>query len=943
MQLKYFALVLLATGTVSAKEIHVSPRNTVALGRAKAGDTVWFKGGRYAEPVEFQGLAGTADKPITLTTAPGEKVVFDGTDVLSDDWKVVTPDSPEGKLIQPAQWQRMRGKLYCLKLDKPIYALVYDGRLMSDARWPNARWEDPWRLDRYMVLRKAGPGSKPGEIHDGLPTENTLQESKCWIHYDRGQLKQRKETLADTGLDFTGSSVLLSCFWASFGTRITEHAAGQDHFQFDTAFNGSGGLQKEAVGYVIDRVAWDDPGKFKRSSHGSVHFFLMGLPALDIPEEWFYHQASKTLFFVAPDGKQPEAGKARGKRRDYAITIENSSHVHLKGFEFSGAAALLRSCTNSRIEDCNFRFSAHNKFAIGNYDMPVTTEIQNARSKKAGNKQYGNALINCRFEYLDGNAFKGSSTGLTVDNVRIYQTQMTTLGNDSRSASFDEPLLVRRITISDVGASVGIKGGGIDSVYELNNITRIGGLQYDGASLQMGGTEQKIYRWNWSHDHPKFSYRFDTPHGGPEATHGEMSFNVAWNTPGGYMVKGDEHLVQNNLLLGDGAFVYLFNLPEWASINDNSLAANNAVPGFFADRRKGKAKMLATLKNNTTGSIEQHLRDPANLDFRLKKDSPLVDAGTVVRPEEVPWKTSPITRNPQVVGKAPDIGAYEYGASSYWIPGFKFPHASTPIPPDKTVTAKPDCDLMWLAGYQADRHDLYFGTSAEEVAKSTRPTKTFRGDANIFAPGPLVPGNTYFWRIDATRDGETIRGEVWSFTVQSLPQPVWKCAGLGPTSATSPVATEDTVFCMTYFGEPSLLAISLDSQGDVTDTDKVVWRHDRDTPYVPSPIVIDDTLYILKDKTPILTGLNVHTGEVVSPKQRLRGLSGKVYASPVAVGRRLYFTCGGGETLVLQKQGDDLKELALNELNDSFHASPAIAGNRMYLRGEKHLYCIEEK
>jgi hypothetical protein len=106
--------------------------------------------------------------------------------------------------------------------------------------------------------------------------------------------------------------------------------------------------------------------------------------------------------------------------------------------------------------------------------------------------------------------------------------------------------------------------------------------------------------------------------------------------------------------------------------------------------------------------------------------------------------------------------------------------------------------------------------------------------------------------------------------------------------------------CMTFIGKPSLLAISLHSQGDVTDAHQVLWRYDRDTPYVPSPLVIDDTLYILKDETPILTGLNVHTGEVVSPAQRLRGVSGKIDASPVAIGNRLYFTAGrpprGGES-----------------------------------------------
>ena len=104
--------------------------------------------------------------------------------------------------------------------------------------------------------------------------------------------------------------------------------------------------------------------------------------------------------------------------------------------------------------------------------------------------------------------------------------------------------------------------------------------------------------------------------------------------------------------------------------------------------------------------------------------------------------------------------------------GFKFPKASTPVPPDGTTTAKSDCDLMWLGGYKADTHDLYFGTSAEEVASAAKDDlafrKTFRGSANIFDPGELKRGRTYFWRIDAIRDGKTIKGETWKFTVEKI-------------------------------------------------------------------------------------------------------------------------------------------------------------------------------
>ncbi|MHC4995008.1 MAG: hypothetical protein ACYTGQ_08150, partial [Planctomycetota bacterium] len=188
----------------------LSPFKTIhhAVGVLKPGDTLYLRGGRYREPVEVRGLVGAADRPITIAAAPGARVVFDGTDALPDAWEEVAPDSPGGRLIQVAQWERLRknnGKLFSLKLNEPIHALIYDGQLMSDARWPDARWDDPWRLDRYTVLRRADVGSRPGELLDGFPTENALEESTQWIRYDRAPLIDARQTLAETELDFTGS------------------------------------------------------------------------------------------------------------------------------------------------------------------------------------------------------------------------------------------------------------------------------------------------------------------------------------------------------------------------------------------------------------------------------------------------------------------------------------------------------------------------------------------------------------------------------------------------------------------------------------------------------------------------------------------------------------------------------------------------------------------
>jgi hypothetical protein len=323
--------ILVSLGSPDGLEIFVSPEGddaaagtrsdpvrTIdrALENVAPGDTVSLLGGRYSQPMTAVDVHGQNGRPVTIRSLPGGQVTFDGTDVLPGEWQEVTSDSPNGAVIQEAQWQRIGdNRVFSLKLDEPIHALIYDGKLMTEARWPNARWDDPWRLDRYNVLRRATEQSTPGELFDGFPTGNTLEESSKWVHYDRDARARYREMLAGTGIDFTGSVVVISYAWGSFATRVTEHQAGSNSFRFDTEFTGSGSIQEEAVRFVINRIQWDNPNRFIRSSHGGIHFFFEGLPALDIPEEWWYDENSKTLFFIAPNGKKPDPSKARGKRR----------------------------------------------------------------------------------------------------------------------------------------------------------------------------------------------------------------------------------------------------------------------------------------------------------------------------------------------------------------------------------------------------------------------------------------------------------------------------------------------------------------------------------------------------------------------------------------------------------------------------------------------------
>jgi len=121
----------------------------------------------------------------------------------------------------------------------------------------------------------------------------------------------------------------------------------------------------------------------------------------------------------------------------------------------------------------------------------------------------------------------------------------------------------------------------------------------------------------------------------------------------------------------------------------------------------------------------------------------------------------------------------------------------------------------------------------------------------------------------------------------------------------------------------------------------VVWSLDRDTPYVPSPLLYDGFLYILKTNSAILSAFDAKTGKPHFQLQRMEGLR-EVYASPVGASGRVYVTGREGTTLVL-RNGGTYEVLAKNVLDDGFDASMALVDNEIYMRGYKYLYSIGEK
>jgi outer membrane protein assembly factor BamB len=170
---------------------------------------------------------------------------------------------------------------------------------------------------------------------------------------------------------------------------------------------------------------------------------------------------------------------------------------------------------------------------------------------------------------------------------------------------------------------------------------------------------------------------------------------------------------------------------------------------------------------------------------------------------------------------------------------------------------------------------------------------------------------------------------------------LWETDGLTMNPIPSPVAGGGMVFATSGFRGNSLKAIRLaGAKGDITGTPNVVWTLDRDTPYVPSPLLYDGVLYILKTNNGLLSAFDATSGKPHYQVQRLENAP-NVFASPVGAAGRVYIPGRDGTTVVI-KHGPSFEIIAENTLDDGFDASPAVVEREIYLRGYRYLYRISE-
>jgi len=188
--------------------------------------------------------------------------------------------------------------------------------------------------------------------------------------------------------------------------------------------------------------------------------------------------------------------------------------------------------------------------------------------------------------------------------------------------------------------------------------------------------------------------------------------------------------------------------------------------------------------------------------------------------------------------------------------------AANPSPADGAILRDTWASISWAPGAYATSHDVYFGENYDDVAAGTGDT--FYGNqatpylvvgfpGNPYPDG-LVPGTTYYWRIDEVDSANTYKGDVWSFMIPSK-----KAFGPNPINGAELVNLEVELKWQSGFGAKLHTVYFGDNFDDVNNA--VTGRPIGQTTYKPGTLKLAKTYYWRIDE---FEGPATHKGDVWS-------------------------------------------------------------------------------
>jgi outer membrane protein assembly factor BamB len=261
-------------------------------------------------------------------------------------------------------------------------------------------------------------------------------------------------------------------------------------------------------------------------------------------------------------------------------------------------------------------------------------------------------------------------------------------------------------------------------------------------------------------------------------------------------------------------------------------------------------------------------------------------------------------------------------------------HGTSPVLTGKhVIMTRMHQGESWLAAFDKTSGKLHwkvarnFETPVEGDHSYSTPIVLQHGGKEIL----LAWGGEHVTAHD-TSDGKTL----------------WSCGDFNPEerrnwpTVASPVVVGDIAivpYGRADRGSPRLHGIKLGGSGDVTKTHRIWKREDVGT-FVPTPIAYKGKVYLVRDRGEV-DCIEPSTGKTIW-SETLPKASSSYYASPVIAGGKLYAPREDGIVFVAAVE-PKFELLAENNMADRVVASPVPVANRLFIRGEKHLFCIAGK
>jgi outer membrane protein assembly factor BamB len=271
-----------------------------------------------------------------------------------------------------------------------------------------------------------------------------------------------------------------------------------------------------------------------------------------------------------------------------------------------------------------------------------------------------------------------------------------------------------------------------------------------------------------------------------------------------------------------------------------------------------------------------------------------------------------------------DVGVLDQAA--FDVPDYKWGYASSPIIYKNLAIVQ--CDQIkgsYIAAFDIDTGKQVWRTDRDAIPSWATPG--------------IYEGKTGAELV--TNGSEWVRGYD-PMTGKEL----WKLKGTSMISVPTPFVAHDMIYVFTGYWRyiQPIYVIKPGSRGDITppkdatSTHQIAWTMQKGAPYLNTPLVYGEYLYILGNNG-IVVCYRARTGEKIY-QQRL-GTGGYFTASPVAGGGKLYFTNEDGDVYVV-RAGPEYELLAQNHMGDVSMATPAITGSILLYRTQHHLFALRE-